>query len=457
MNETQKKIAALKARHKKITDEIIEMSKDEHFDDEKQAKYDALIADADQIGNQIKDIEYEARHDISKPTIQDQIDMRPALGGADYVSVNTIKPVTSGNKPRCLTGTPEQVALKAMVARKYFMALKGDVTAALWMQQHNIGFVALHSEGSNTAGGYLVPSMLAADIIKLMDEYGVFRQYSRKVDMTTDTLNVPRRTSGFTAVFVGEGQSGTSSTKGWDLVSLVAKKIMVLTTLTNELLSDSQVNLMDDFLTESADAMAEKEDRAGFLGDGTSTYGGIVGVTTKLYAAAGSPTTTSAGGIIVGAGNLLSELTLANHATVIGKCPAYARRNAKWYCSGYYHGAVMTNLLSAAGGNTVTDLQNGTTRQMFLGYPVVLSETLPASDANTQIACLFGDLAQASTFGDRQMMAFAMSDSATVDSTNMFETDSVAVRATERLDINVHDVGTTTAAGPIVGLLTAAS
>jgi len=33
----------------------------------------------------------------------------------------------------------------------------------------------------------------------------------------------------------------------------------------------------------------------------------------------------------------------------------------------------------------------------------------------------------------------------------------LAIRGTDRFDINVHDVGNTSAAGPIVGLITAAS
>jgi HK97 family phage major capsid protein len=34
-----------------------------------------------------------------------------------------------------------------------------------------------------------------------------------------------------------------------------------------------------------------------------------------------------------------------------------------------------------------------------------------------------------------------------------FETDEIGIRGTERFDINVHDIGDTTNAGPIVALI----
>jgi hypothetical protein len=38
-----------------------------------------------------------------------------------------------------------------------------------------------------------------------------------------------------------------------------------------------------------------------------------------------------------------------------------------------------------------------------------------------------------------------------------FETDQIGIKGTERVAINVHDIGNTTTAGPIVGFRFAAS
>ncbi|MDD4890978.1 MAG: phage major capsid protein, partial [Phycisphaerae bacterium] len=99
----------------------------------------------------------------------------------------------------------------------------------------------------------------------------------------------------------------------------------------------------------------------------------------------------------------------------------------------------------------------GTSNVLFMGYPVVWTEVLPTADVNSQINCLFGDLRLAADYGDRQASTIAVSDSATIGSTNVFESDEKALRWTERWDICVHSYGSSTAAGPVVGLISAAS
>ena len=58
----------------------------------------------------------------------------------------------------------------------------------------------------------------------------------------------------------------------------------------------------------------------------------------------------------------------------------------------------------------------------------------------------------AATAADAKGMVFTKTASGL-----QFAEDQLAIRGTQRFDINVHDVGNTTAAGPIVGLITAAS
>ena len=45
----------------------------------------------------------------------------------------------------------------------------------------------------------------------------------------------------------------------------------------------------------------------------------------------------------------------------------------------------------------------------------------------------------------------------TVADINLFEQDCSAIRGTTRYDVNVHDVGTATVAGPVVALIGKAS
>jgi len=322
----------------------------------------------------------------------------------------------------------------------------GDPASKQWCVDNGIDIKA-HSEGTNYLGGYLVPPEFSNDIIDLREQYGVARQVTRVVSMGSDTLSIPRRTGGLTAYFVGEATAITESSKSWDQVNLVARKLGVLSLWSSELNEDAMVNIGDDLAGEIAYAFANKEDQCFFNGDGTSTYGTITGVRQRLE----DVFTVSGGtGLTVGAGNAYSELTLANFHSVLASLPLYARTGAVWVASATFYDSVMTKLQTAAGGNTVVDIANGG-QQRFLGYPVVLSQVMPTTEANSQICALLGNFRLGSTLGDRRMLTLALS------SDYKFAEDQLAIRGTERFDINIHDVGATGTAGPIVGLITASS
>ncbi len=78
----------------------------------------------------------------------------------------------------------------------------------------------------------------------------------------------------------------------------------------------------------------------------------------------------------------------------------------------------------------------------------------PSTTATTTVSCTLGDHRLGARFGDRQQESIMFSEHATVGGESVFERNDIAIRGTERFDINVHDAGTGSAAGPIVGLQT---
>jgi HK97 family phage major capsid protein len=205
------------------------------------------------------------------------------------------------------------------------------------------------------------------------------------------------------------------------------------------------VSLADFVTQEIAYAFADKEDLAGFNGDGTSTYGGITGLKNAL--ADGSEHTAVTGN------TAFATLDMLDFENMIGKLPLYANQNAKWYISRAGWAASMQRLADAAGGNTTQNIMGGV-GPSFLGYPVVfvqvMNSTLSAQ-ASTEGLCYFGDMRQAVKLGTRRGMALASSTD------RYFETDEIAIKATQRLDIVVSEKGTSTAAGSIIGLETPGS
>ncbi len=315
----------------------------------------------------------------------------------------------------------------------------------------------LHETATNTAGGYMVPEEFGTDLIDLREQYGVARQVLKIRPMSSDTRTDPRRAGGLTAHFVGEGSAGTESTKKWDQIRLIAKDLMVLSRYTAQLSEDAVINIGDDLAGEIAYAFSEKEDSCAFKGDGTSTYGGITGIPQRLEDINGVD---DGGGIVLGANNEWSGLTLANFNKVVGILPQYAdSQNVVWVCHRTFYYSVMEKLLLAAGGTPATEIREGQRqpRPLFQVYPVVFLQIMPSSEENSQIPVLFGDFSLAASFGDRSQDSIMFSEHATVDGESVFERNQIAIRGTERFDINVHDVGTATAAGPVVGLITAAS
>lgn len=305
--------------------------------------------------------------------------------------------------------------------------------------------IRAHSEGVNTAGGYLVPNEMSQAIIDLREQYGVFRRNCKVVPMGRDTMTVPRRAGGLTAYFVGEGVAITESDKSWDAVQMTAKKLGILTRYSTELAEDAIIGIADDLAQEAAYAFAYKEDLCGFNGDGTSTYGGIYGIVPQFEAG-----TTLAGYVdcATTGHDTFAEVDATDLTTLMGKLPQYARMGAKWYCSQVAYDLVFSRLALTAGGNTIQSV-SGAFTPSFLGYPIEVSQVLlsAVTAQDNKVLLMFGNLGMAATLGDRREITIGLSDQ------KYWAEDQIGLKATERVDINVHSLGDTTNAGPVVALI----
>lgn len=360
------------------------------------------------------------------------------LTSGNQATVVNVKKAYRPAALRAFSG-PTAEADAEKTGRYLFAVLAGHKQSIDWCRSHiEPQFLAAHGENSNELGGFLVFPEMERTIIDLREQYGVFRREAKVSPMASDTKVIPRRASGLTAYFTNEAGSLTESQKGWEQVQMVAKKIYCLTRYSSELAEDAIISIADDLVSEIAYAFAKKEDECGFLGDGTSTYGAIVGLENAL----------NAGSIYTATGHTtFSALTFADFETILGRVPTYVR-NVKWYISkaGYY--ASMRRLADSLSGNSIPDILGGQPLR-FMGHDVVISQTLPSAltstTATTALYC--GDLAMAATLGDRRGITIKRSEEA------YYSTDEIGIRGTQRFDISVHEKGTATVAGPIQKLL----
>lgn len=415
-------------------------------------------------------------------TVAETIKAMPApevkkIGGIDGEAEGVIGAITDRRVPegiklysrvRSFTGTEEEKKFKAYQFGSWILgSVFRNEKYAKWCDDRGIktrkapktdndeptitiGMKTPQSEGNNSLGGVLVPDQIENDIIDLREAYGVFRGNARMRPMVRDTMLIPRRVSGLTANFTAENQTITESNKTWDQIELTAKKLAALARYSSEILEDAIISVADDLASEIVYAFSLKEDQCGFIGDGTVPYGGITGVSTGLTNIWTSTTVTAAGSVIA-SGNAMIEVTDTDLMTVMGNLPEYADDGtAAWYTSRVAAFQVFARLLRASGGTTPAQA-GGALPVAYAGYPVKITQVMPRTDVNSQVIAVFGSMRKAVDFGDRRQTTISISDQ------RYWDADQVGIRGTERFDINAHDLGDGTNAGPLIALRAAAS
>lgn len=141
------------------------------------------------------------------------------------------------------------------------------------------------SEGTDSAGGFLVPEQFAAGIeVYTLDE-SIVRPLARKIPMATDVLNYPlvKSTSnessvhgGVIAYWTEEAGTKTTSQPTFGQVKLIAKKLTGFTYASDELLEDAAIGLEALLLKLFGEAIAWYEEEAFWQGSGVGQPLGIM-------------------------------------------------------------------------------------------------------------------------------------------------------------------------------------
>ena len=76
------------------------------------------------------------------------------------------------------------------------------------------------TEGTGSAGGFIVPEEFAAEVFRVVEDFGLVMKLGRKFPMSSDTLNVPRLSSSVTMYWPGETGAGTPSQPVFEQVML---------------------------------------------------------------------------------------------------------------------------------------------------------------------------------------------------------------------------------------------
>jgi HK97 family phage major capsid protein len=242
------------------------------------------------------------------------------------------------------------------------------------------------SEGTNSAGGYLVPQGFRNKLIERMKQFGGIANYAEVITTNEGNL-LPYPTVDDTAN-VGEivAEGGTFAA-GADLVfgqrTLSAYKYMaggagnVPLKVSWELLQDSSTNISDFVARKLGERIARLQAVHWATGTGTGQPQGIV-----------TPISTS---------GTIGTLALADLvATILALDPAY-RAGAKWLMNDATYGTIM-GLNDSTGRPLLTGVNDGIaadiTSPRLLGYEVVIDQAMPSKATGAKFLA-FGNIYEA--------------------------------------------------------------
>lgn len=285
------------------------------------------------------------------------------------------------------------------------------------------------SEGTSTEGAELVPEYFASEVVRVAEKAGHVRRDARNYPMLSDTLNVPTAGS-VTAYRVAEKSAITSSMPTTGDVNLVAQQLAVLVPMSNQLLADANVDVVDLITTLAGEALAKKEDEWGIEG---------------LGAGEGIFQTAAVNVVTMGSGHdAFTDITADYLLDVLNEIDENALDGGKWYMS-FSVFNLLRKVKDENGQYIVQQPGNGMPATIW-NFPVEFVATMPkSSDSAAATKFLaFGNL-KYMLFGDRQQLTIDISRDASVVDTdgsttlNLFQRNMSAIRVIERIDIELAE------------------
>jgi HK97 family phage major capsid protein len=313
----------------------------------------------------------------------------------------------------------------------------GRADSRSWCEK-NIDSRYLSSNDNSKGGVFAVPSF-SQTVIDLANEYGAAVQQANVIPMTGNSLYVMRNTGVNTAYFVGDNSEATTSDTTTDNVLLSTKDVIASTRVPNSLIEDSVIDLSVFCAKHLSRSLRRIQDDSFFIGNGTSTYGGIRGIQWLFENTAGLA------GINDSGESTLSAVTIDDMAETMGKLPSWARPGACWYMTPQVWSSVFLPLALGNGGATALEVANGIAPR-FMGYPVKFNDSMRTAPTGGQVIALFGDMTQSSHIGLRKDLTVV----ASMDRYIEYRQTYLAVECC--FDVNHSDIGDTTNPGAVVAL-----
>lgn len=292
------------------------------------------------------------------------------------------------------------------------------------------------NEGTGSAGGFVVPEEFSAEVFRIVEDFGLVAKMATRITMGSDTMNIPTVSSSVSISYPGEATAGTESQPVLAQVQLLAKTCVGLTAMSNELLADANVSVVDLLATLFAEAIAGEVDDQGLTGTG-SPFTGLLGNASVTAVQ------------MTGGKDTFAEATLGDYRDLITAVKPWALQGAGYIM----HRTIWGNIQKLRTADTTGDYFGASTNPVIVGvpqgypsatagflwgYPVYLSDKMPAL-TDTAVATkfvIFGNLKHV-FYGVRQEIAVDTFNSGTVGTINLIDQNMSGVRVIARHAIAV--------------------
>ncbi len=311
------------------------------------------------------------------------------------------------------------------------------IKAVYHKDRQALGMFKAMTEGTDSEGGFVVPEEFAAEVNRVVEDFGLVAKLARKFPMRSDTMNVPRLSSSVSVYYPGEATAGTVSQPVFERVVLTAKTLVGLTPFSNELLADANVSVIDLLVELFAEAIAGMLDEQGFAGTGSPFTGIMVDNDVTTYFIGNNET---------GGDTSFDDVTLDDTRALISSVKPWSLQGAAFYMNRTIWAFLQTLKGSTSGdyfisainpvvtGASLTQGFPNANAGTLWGYPVYLSDKMPertTDDGASTPFIIFGNLKHLYV-GQRQDIAVAISDSATVGGFDLFAQNMSAIRVITR-------------------------